>query len=130
MMTLDFTNFAGEFTMYKSDVTTVANRLYLKSRYDNEYILNGADLWLFNDFIPLSLDAETDRWVRYTWLFTNPDLQNKDIGGYYIAEFARDATRIPQLNPLVKVNNLFTTTNDNVVHISDNESNEQYTLFR
>lgn len=130
MMTLDFTNFAGEFTMYKSDDTTVANRLYLKSRYDNEYILNGADLWLTNDFIPLSLDAETDRWVRYTWLFTNPDLQNKDIGGYYIAEFARDATRIPQLNPLVKVNNLFTTTNDNVVHISDNESNEQYTLFR
>lgn len=132
-MTLDFSGLAGVLTIYKANVLTVPNRFFLKSKYDNEYILNGEDVYLTEPYFPLAIVTNNDRYQQFTWTYTNTKLQTDDIGGYYEIIFQKDSLPIPQLQRLVKVKNAFVNdgiTEDTTVHISDNEQNEQYTLFR
>ncbi len=132
-MTIDFSGAAGVLTIYKANVLTVPDRFFLKSKYDNEDILNGEDVYLTNKWFPLVEVTNNERYQQFTWTYTNSKLQNDDIGGYYEIIFQAGAVPIPQLQRLVKVKNAFVSdgiTDDTVVHISDNEQNEQYTLFR
>lgn len=132
-MTLDFSSNTGVFSIYTSAVSTAANRLYLYSNYDNEAILNGANLYLTNAYILLTNTTDNDRYQSYTFVFDNTDLETEDIGGYYRMELYSDSIPIPVKNPLVKVTNGFISNgipSSTTTYISDNEENEQYTLFR
>ena len=95
--------------------------------------MNGANLYQNEPYILLSPTTETERYIKFIWIFTNTKLQTDDIGGYYNAIFKSGTVNVPVLNNLCKVTNAFenngvpaTTT----VHTSDNELNEQYTFFR
>ena len=90
-MTLDFSSQVGVFSLYKRNSSTVPNRFFLYSQYSNEPILNGEDLWLTNKFIPLTNTTNNDRYMSFTWLFTNGKLLTEDIGGYYRIEFFSDS---------------------------------------
>ncbi len=132
-MTIDFSGAAGVLTIYRTQVLSVPDRFFLRSKYDNEEILNGEDVYLTNKWFPLILVTNNDRYQQFTWTYTNDKLQNDDIGGYYEITFQAGAIPIPQLQRLVKVKNAFVSngvTDETTVHISDNEQNEQYTLFR
>jgi hypothetical protein len=132
-MTIDFSGAAGVLTIYRTQVLSVPDRFFLRSKYDNEEILNGEDVYLTNKWFPLIEVTTNERYQQFTWTYTNSKLQNDDIGGYYEITFQAGAIPIPQLQRLVKVKNAFISdgiTDDTVVHISDNEQNEQYTLFR
>ena len=128
-MTLDFSSYVGVFSLYKRNSSTVPNRFLLYSQYSNEPILNGEDLWLTNKYIPLTTTTSNDRYMSFTWLFTNGKLLSDDIGWYYRIEFYSDSIPVSTYNDLVKVvNNAIRL--ETTIHVSDNEANEQYTLFR
>ena len=132
-MTLDFTGVTGILTIYRGNSLSIPDRLFLTGLYNNELILNGEDLYNDEPYIFLNSTVQTERYIKFIWIVTNPKLQSEDIGGYYKAVFKSGTIQVPVLNNLCKVNNAFESNGvpaTTTVHTSDNELNEQYTFFR
>lgn len=117
--------FRGTLTTYTS------YWMKLKSKYSNKGILNDEVIYGSGNLFPLILvDRELD-WYSFSVRFSNTEVDDFDIGGYYdciIYGSNDNGHTLTQINKkLCRVINNWTTDRN---YISDNEENEQFTYFR
>jgi len=121
--TNDILYFRGSLTPY------LEYRMRLVSKYNNKGILNDAIVYTTNDYFPLTIVDDYDLWYSFSTDFSNTDISNYDIGGYYdcIIEGSNDGSTWTEINrKLVRVFNNWTT---DVSYTSNNENNEQFTYY-
>lgn len=120
-------------SLYLRGILTPYTSYWMKlvSKYSNKGILNDEVIYGSSNLFPLTLvDNESD-WYSFTIDFTNTDVDDFDIGGYYdsIIYGSNDGgDTLTQINKKLcrVINNWTTLTN----YISDNEENGQFTYFR
>ena len=104
-------------------------RMRLVSKYNNKGILNDSVIYHTNTYFPLSVITDSDDWYSFSIDFTNTNIEDYDIGGYYdcIIEGSNDESVWNEINTkLVRVFNNWTT---DTTYVSNNENNEQYTYY-
>jgi len=120
-MTLDLSNTTVTILLQGSKPSG-SMTVSLLSKYNNQYLLDGEDSRL-----PITPVEWNTNWWKGTFTFGTSDYTDKDIAGYYDFELYEDATLV--LTKLCKVINSWKGT-QNTYHVGDNESNEQYIMYK
>ena len=132
-MLIDLSNTTGVIYFQGTRPAETFSYMKLYSKYNNKYILNGANISGANPYFPLTEDSNEANWFSFSWLYDNTDLQAEDVGGYYNVEIYNSADAIILPIQLAKVVNSFEfrgQPTDTISFPSSNETNEQYTFFR
>lgn len=132
-MLIDLSNTTGIIYFQGTKPAEVFSYMKLYSKYNNKYILNGENISTTFSHFPITEDDYERNWFSFAWTYTNTDLRNEDVGGYYNVEIYNTADEIVLPIQLAKVTNGFEFRGqpaDTVSFPSSNETNEQYTFFR
>ena len=133
-MLIDLSTTTGNMYFYKPQPVGTITHMLLTSTYSNKLILNGVDIWGVQPFFTATVIPTiiSDIYWGVTWVYTNLDLQDEDIGGYYKVEL-KDNTSTTLYTTYAKVTNDYEVrgiASGSVVYNSTNETNEQYTFFK